>query len=131
LIDELLSRKNYRHSRHIRYLADRHERSILKIRFVLSPFSFVFLLAGEQRYHIILETLDTDEATYIWHLEKHTGQLKSLLREIDYQLSIIRTNGRQTFLEHRPDNFSRIMHDYSDARKGFIIWKDLVEERID
>lgn len=131
LIDELLSRKNYRHSRHIRYLADRHERSILKIRFVLGPFSFVFLLAGEQRYHIILETLDTDEATYIWHLEKNTGLLKAHLREIDDQLSIIRTNGRQAFLERRPDNFSRIMHDYSDARKGFIIWKDLVEERID
>ena len=77
LLDELLSRKSYRHSRHIRYLADRHERSILKIRFVLSPFSFVFLLSGEQRYHIILETLDTDEATYIWHLEKKHRSVKS------------------------------------------------------
>ena len=131
LLDELLSCKNYRHSRHIRYLADRHERSILKIRFVLSPFSFVFLLAGEQRYHIILETLDTDEATYIWHVEKNTDQLKVLLREIDDQLSFIRTNGRQAFLERRPEKFNRIVHDYRDIRKGFIVWKDMVEERID
>ncbi len=54
-----------------------------------------------------------------------------LLRDIDDQLSIIRTNGRQAFLERMPDNFSRIVHDYTDDRKGFIIWKDLVEERID
>lgn len=33
-----------------------------------------------------------------------------------------------TFLENQPQNFTRILHDYSDERKGFVIWKDLLEE---
>jgi len=130
LLDDLLSHKNFKHSNQLRYLAERHERTILKIRFVLCPFSFVFLLAGENQFHVILETLDTEEATYLWHIEKDKMQLKSQLKTIDEQLSIIRNKGRQTFLNTKPENFSRILHDYSDRQKGFVIWKDLLEERI-
>jgi superfamily II DNA or RNA helicase len=130
LLDDLLSQKNFRHSKQLRYLANRHERTILKIRFVLSPFSFVFLLSGENQFHIVLETLDTEEATYLWHIEKDKAQLKSQLKVIDEQLTIIRNKGRQTFLDIKPENFSRILHDYSDSQKGFVIWKDMLEERI-
>ena len=130
LLDDLLSHKNFKHSKQLRYLAERHERTILKIRFVLSPFSFVFLLSGEQQFHIVLETLDTEEATYLWHIEKDKTQLKSQLKTIDEQLSIIRNKGRQTFLDTEPENFSKTLHDYSDIQKGFVIWKDLLEERI-
>jgi len=129
-LNDLLSHKNFRHSKQLRYLADRHERTILKIRFVLSPFSFVFLLSGEQQFHIVLETLDTEEATYLWHIEKDKIQLRSQLKTIDEHLSIIRNKGRQTFLDAKPENFSRILHDYMDTQKGFVIWKDLLEERI-
>lgn len=130
LLDDILSHKNYRHSNHLRYLADKHERSILKIRFVLSPFSFVFLLAGENQYHIVLETLDTDEATYLWHIEKDKTLLRLYLKTIDEHLSIIRNEGRQVFLDTKPENFSRVLHDYSATKKGFMIWKDLLEEQI-
>ena len=130
LLDDLLSHKNFRHSNQLRYLADRHERTILKIRFVLSPFSFVFLLSGENKFHIVLETLDTEEATYLWHIEKDKTQLKIQLRVIDEHLSIIRNNGRQAFLESKPENFSRILHDYSDIKKGFVIWKDTLDIHI-
>ena len=130
LLDDLLSHKTFRHSKQLRYLANRHERTILKIRFVLSPFSFVFLLSGENQFHIVLETLDTEEATYLWHIEKDKTQLKFQLKIIDEHLSIIRNNGRQTFLETKPENFSRILHDYSDTKKEFVIWKDLLVERI-
>lgn len=30
----------------------------------------------------------------------------------------------------RSQNFSRILHDYSDNKKGFIIWKGNLEERL-
>jgi len=130
LLDDLLSQKNFRHSKQLRYLANRHERTILKIRFVLSPFSFVFLLSGENQYHIVLETLDTEEATYLWHIEKDKIQLRNQLKEIDTQLSIIRNNGRQAFLDIKPENFSRILHDYTDSQKGLVIWRNLLEERI-
>jgi len=130
ILDDLLNHKNYKHSRQLKYLANRHERTVLKIRFVLYPFSFVFLLAGDSQYHIVLETLDTEEATYLWHLEKDKIQLKIKLKEIDEQLSIIRNKGRQSFLDTKPVNFSKILHDYTDSQKGFVIWKDVLEERI-
>jgi superfamily II DNA or RNA helicase len=130
ILDDLLNHKNYKHSRQLKYLANRHERTVLKIRFVLHPFSFVFLLAGENQFYIVLETLDTEEATYLWYVEKDKTLLKSKLKAIDEQLSIIRYKGRQTFLDANPQSFTRILHDYSDTQKGFVIWKDLLEERI-
>ena len=130
LLNEILKNKQYKHSEHIQYLADRHENQVMKIRFVVNPFSFVFLLAGEQSYFVVLETLDTEEATYIWHTPKNKVSLIEEVKQIDSQLSIIREKGRQTFLENSPENFTRILHDYSDNQKGFIIWKSAMEELI-
>jgi superfamily II DNA or RNA helicase len=127
LLSDILKGKNYKHSKHLMYLAQKHDRQILKIRFVLSPFSFVFLLTGEEQFHIVLETLDTEEATYIWHIPKDIQSLKTTLKEIDEQLSIIKNKGRQVFLETQPKNFNRISHDYTDNMKGFIVWKELVD----
>ncbi|MDY0201990.1 MAG: DEAD/DEAH box helicase family protein [Tenuifilaceae bacterium] len=130
LLNEILKNKQYKHSQHIQYLADRHESQVMKIRFVLNPFSFVFLLLGEQNYFVVLETLDTEEATYIWHTPKIKASLIEEVKQIDNQLNIIREKGRQTFLENSPDNFTRVIHDYSDNKKGFIIWKSAIEELI-
>ncbi len=105
-----------------------HDSNTLKLRFVLNQFSFVFLLTGIEQYHIVLETLDTEEATYIWHINKNV--LSQKLQAIDLDLNNIRNNGRQVFLQNQPENFSRLIHDYSDERKGFIIWKNLLEERL-
>ena len=112
------------------YLSNRHNGKILKVRFILTPFSFVFLLTGKEQFHLVFETLDTEEATYLWHIEKNKTSIKNNLKTIDKQLTIIRNKGRQVFLDTKPDNFSRILHDYSEEQKGFIIWKDLLEERI-
>jgi hypothetical protein len=129
-MNDLLKNENVIHYRHLRYLASKHEGSVLKIRFVLSPFSFVFLLSGKEQYHIILETLDTEEATYIWHIEKNTQSLPEEMQAIDQDLNTIRNLGRKHFLENPPENFIRIIHDYSEERKGFVVWKDLLEERL-
>ena len=130
LLDDLLETHQAKHSRHLKYLASRHERNILKLRFVLSPFSFVFLIVGNESFHIVLETLNTEEATYIWQVEKDLNSLKNKFREIDRDIETIRNKGRQFFLEQERVNFSRVLHDYSDERKGFVIWKDQLEERL-
>lgn len=130
ILRTLLNGKQYKHSKHIQFLADRHERDIMKLRFVLQPFSFVFLLAGERQYHIILETLDTEEATYIWHTDKNQNALINTIKHIDNELNIIREKGRSAFLETNPQNFSKIVHDYSMKNKGFVVWKGMVEERL-
>lgn len=74
----------------------------MKLRFVLQLFSFVFLIAGEQSYHIVLETLDTEEATYIWHTYKSKSVLIETIKQIDKELNIIRDKGRQAYLETNP-----------------------------
>lgn len=127
----VLKKGKYRHAKHLQYLTNLHEGSILKLCFVLSPFAFVFLLAGQQQYHIAMETLDTDEATYLWHFPKSIDALKHGIAHVDKQLERIRTDGRQSFLESNPENFSRVIHDYTDDRKGFVLWKDALEERLD
>lgn len=130
LLENILSLKHYKHHRHLRYLSKIHESSILKLRFVLEPFSFVFLVSGVQQYHLVWETLDTEEATYIWHIEKAMHELTLKVKEIDRLLGEIRINGRQAYLDTHADNFSRIVHDYSNDPKGFILWKDLLEEKL-
>jgi hypothetical protein len=77
-----------------------------------------------------METMNTEEATYIWHIEKSSSELACQLKKIDKDLSIVRNEGRQAFLEKKQINFSRILHDYSDDKKGFILWRDLLEERL-
>lgn len=130
LLNDFLQNQKYKHQKHLQYLADHHQRTILKIRFVLSPFSFVFLLPGKTSFHIVLETLNTEEATYIWHFDNDKKSLPDKLKQVDKYLNIIRNNGRKAFIEDPSDNFSRILHDYSDEKKGFIIWKDLLKERL-
>lgn len=130
IIEDLLKGKKYKHARHVQFLAERHEYRTMKLRFVLQPFSFVFLLVGALNYHIILETLDTEEATYIWHIDKDKSILIETIKQIDKELTIIREQGRQAYLDTNPINFSRIVHDYSNDNKGFISWKGLLEERL-
>ncbi len=127
-IKEILKDESVKHYRQIKYLLKYHLSHILKIKFILSPFSFVFLLQGEEKYHIVAETLNTEEATYIWHIDKN--DLKANLNSINKDLNTIRNKGRQYFIENQPEIFSRIFHDYSDVKKGFIIWKDQLEERL-
>jgi superfamily II DNA or RNA helicase len=130
LLEDLLKSKQFKHSKQLRYLAEKHAGNLLKIRFVLSPFSFVFLITGAEQFHIVLETLDTEEATYLWHFDKIVSLLPSKLKEIDAHLQIIRNQGRQAFLDTKPENFGRILHDYSNEQKGYVVWKDLLEERL-
>lgn len=130
LIVDVLKQSNFKHHRQLRYLAEKHAGHILKIRFVLQPFSFVFLIEGEEMYHVILETLDTEEASYLWHFEKKQSLLPAYLKELDKQLDIIRKEGRQAFIATASESFSRIMHDYSNEQKGFITWKYALEEQL-
>ena len=114
----------------LKYLSSKHEASVLKLRFILQPFSFLFLIAGEKKYHIIWETLDSEDATYIWHADKTREALRMKLAEIEVIIKEIKLKGRQTFLETDHDNFIKVIHDYSDAKKGFVSWKGVLEEKL-
>jgi|SRR5450432_56149 len=130
LISDILNIKKTKHFLQLKWLSSKHDGKVLKLRFVLQPFSFLFLLSGENKYHVVWETLDTEEATYIWHAEKTREALRKTLTDIEIIIGEIKRNGRQQFLEKETVNFSRVLHDYSDTKKGFISWKGLMEERI-
>lgn len=130
ILNDILKNSKYIHSRNIQFLANIHEGKIMKLRFVLQPFSIVFLVSGKQNYHIVLETLDTEEATYIWHIDRNKAELKAKIEQIDKELNIIRNKGRQVYLDSHPENFSKITHFYTDEKKGFILWKGQIEERL-
>jgi superfamily II DNA or RNA helicase len=136
LLEDLLKNKSVKHFHQLRYLADKHESHTMKLRFVLAPFSFLFLLSGATQYHIILETIDTEEATYIWHFFKDKVVLRTGLDRVERDLGFIRVHGRQAFLETSPVGFGRVLHDYGtssasgDERKGFVVWKGGVEEKL-
>lgn len=128
LIECILHDKTAIHFRNVKYLAANHAASVFKIRFTLSPFAFVFLLQGKNQFHIVLETLNTEEATYVWHTAKDEMSLREKFTEIDHALTIIRNIGRQAYLASNPQNFTRLPHDYSDERRGFVVWKSSLEE---
>ena len=130
LLEYALKNKKAMHYKQLRFLAEKHQGAILKLRFVLNPFAFLFLLEGKELFHIVLETFNTEEATYVWHLEKNRELLPENLTAIDEDLATIRNKGRQAFLAAPPKNFSRIIHNYSNERKGFILWRDMLEEKL-
>lgn len=130
LIDDFLNIKDSKHYHQLKYLSSQHLTSILKIRFVLNPFSFLFLIAGDKKYHLIWETLNSEEATYIWHFEKSMDALRKGLNEVEIILQEIKTSGKQDYLRSSHDNFSRVMHDYSDVKSGFTSWKGMLEEKL-
>ena len=127
LLSSILDKKDVKHYSQLRYLANSHNNSLLKLRFITQPFSFVFIISGKFQHHIILETLDTEEATYVWHIDKTSSDINLQLNIINDDLNKIQVEGRQHFLEKQPDNFSRIIHDYSDSKRGFIVWRDSLE----
>ena len=53
-----------------------------------------------------------------------------LKKHLNLKLNWIRNNGRQSFLETKNETFSKIIHDYSEDKKGFYKWKNALEERL-
>ena len=126
----IIKKKTYLHHRHLNCLAKNHNHKTLKMRFILHPFSFVFLIKGQQNNHVILETLNSKEATYVWHLSKNPIKFKDSLKQLNKILDSIKNNGRQNFLKTNPENFSKILHEYNEEEKGFYRWKNALDERI-
>jgi hypothetical protein len=79
---------------------------------------------------MVWETLNSEEATYLWHFEKSVEALRTGLKEIEVILQEIKATSKQDYLKKEHNNFSRIIHDYADNKKGFIQWKDALEKRL-
>jgi len=125
--EDLLQISNTKHYKHLRFLSSKHSYEIMKLRFVHKPFSFIFLIQGDRNYHIIWETLDTEEATYIWHIDKDIKVLQLTLRKIEDIINVIKVQGKTAYLNSADEPFRRIFHDYSALVDGFVKWKGELE----
>jgi len=130
LFEDLLLITKSKHYKNLRYLSSKHSHSTMKLRFILKPFSFLFLIKGEKNYHIIWETLDTKEATYVWHTHKDIGILRKEFSKIEDIINVIKVQGKTAYLNTPNDSFQRIYHDYSDLIEGFVKWKSELENTL-
>lgn len=127
LFEDLLTISDTKHYKNLRFLSSKHSYDIMKLRFVHKPFSFIFLIKGERNYHIVWETLDTEEATYVWHITKDISILKMTLRKIEDIINVIKVEGKTAYINSTDDAFRRIYHDYSNLVDGFVKWKGELE----
>lgn len=116
----LIDRSGTKHYHHLRFLSSKHRYDRLKLRFVHKPFSFVFLLGGINKFHIVWETLDTQEATYIWTV---SNDLNDIVAQLDQTINLIITEGKNDYINRNEEGFSRVFHDYTDVQNGFKNWK--------
>lgn len=127
--DNLLERSGTKHHTHLRFLSSKHKHDLTKLRLVQKPLSFIFLLSGTDQYHVVWETLDTTEATYIWSFPKQTA-LKPMLLQVDKTIKQILKDGKNVYLDRKEENFTRVFHDYTDLQNGFRNWKEEIEKVI-
>ena len=127
LAEDLLEVTKTKHYQQLRFLSGRHAHYLMRLRFVLKPFSFLFLLEGADHYHLVWETLDTEEATYVWPVEKDLAKLKLALKRIEDILQTVKAQGKQVYLSSAEKTYRRIFHNYKEGLKGFIKWKGELE----
>jgi hypothetical protein len=127
LFEDLLLISKTKHYKHLRFLSSKHLHETMKLRFVHKPFSFLFLIQGDRNYHIVWETLDTEEATYVWHVTKDINTLKMTLMKIEDIINVIKVQGKTVYINSTEDQFRRVYHDYSALVDGFVKWKTELE----
>jgi hypothetical protein len=123
LFDDFLEISNSKHFQHLKFLSSEHAHEVMKLRFIHKPFSFLFLVKGKNQYHLIWETLDTEEATYVWHVKKDLQAVKQGLADVKNIIDGIKTQGKRTYISSADESFSRIYHDYSNDTDGYLKWK--------
>lgn len=123
-LKELIKIKKTKHDKYLDYLAEKHLNSKMKLRFCLTPLSFIFLVEGTNAYFLIWETLDTKEATYIWSTPNKKFDLRKFLKQIDEKISLIRANGKRSYLEIKEEYFYKVNHEnYFKPEQSFEKWK--------
>lgn len=127
LLEDFIKISNTKHYRNLRFLSSKHAHNVMRLRFVHHPTSFVFLIEGHKNNHIVWETLDTEEATYIWYLDRDISIIPTALKKIDGIMSGMKIYGKNTYISTNNDRFIRLIHDYKDIDGGFVKWKGQLE----
>ncbi len=129
-IEDLLAITKSKHYNHLKYLSQKHLANLMKIRFILNPFAFLFLIEGKSNYFFIWETLNTSEATYLWEKPKDNKNLKLYISEVEKDINEIKSIGKNNFIHQIEEKFIRIFHNYTSPEYGFNQWKNELERKL-
>lgn len=125
---ELLKIKKTKDYQYLDYLSEKHLSLKMKLRFCLTPLSFIFLVEGAKAHFLIWETLDTKEATYIWSTPNKEFDLRAFLNKIDNKISLIKTNGKREYLDLEEEFFFKVNHEnYLKTDQSFEKWQLEIE----
>jgi hypothetical protein len=127
VVEDLMTIANTKHYKNLRFLSSKHDNNEMKLKFTIKPLSFVFLVSGQEQFHLLWETLDTKEATYVWHSKKEKQNLPAFLNKVEEAIKSIKAHGKRNYISSSEDDYSRIHHDYSGGTYGFLKWKGEIE----
>lgn len=129
LLEKLIAKARTKHYFHLRYLSSKHLKALSNLRITGKPISFIFLLPAGTGYSLIWETYSTEEATYVWKLNgMNAQQLQSEVQILIEIIKWLRKNNKKTYLRDKPENCTRIEHEYSGEDNGFKKWKKTLDE---
>jgi hypothetical protein len=82
------------------YLSVRHHHTLMRLRMQKNLFAFLFLIFGKRDSFLVLETLNSKEATYLWRLnataaafDKNRGLFRLKFEWVEKEISIISEEG--------------------------------------
>tara|TARA_B100000378_G_scaffold274952_1_gene270181 strand:- start:567 stop:1799 length:1233 start_codon:yes stop_codon:yes gene_type:complete len=124
-IQDIFNIKNAVHFNHLNYLSELHETQIMKLKMINKPLSYLFLIKKNNRSYFIWETLYTREATYIWYYNtvRDSKEWRAIFNNLKNSIYRIQNEGRNVFLQNKPENFHRVIHTYEGDNNGFDKWK--------
>ena len=128
----LIDKHEIRNAKELAYLANQIQDENTSLYLNLNPkIGFVFVFFGEELLHFIWELLDSN-ATYIWSKKK--GNFESALKEIEKQISLIRSIGRAQY-RHEFENSSTLYFNFlfhktskSEIDDPFPLWIKKIHE---
>jgi len=136
-VEDLLAVKKPKHADTVRYLSKLDLYDLMRLRMMKKPFAFLFLVSGEKGCFLILETLNSKEASYIWRLNAPESELRAnrdlLQREytwVEKEISIISAENRKPYRKDSHENFEWIRHEY-EKPDGFELWKQRLHQVLD
>ena len=129
LLERMGRTKKSKHYYHLRHLSARHEGDVFRLRMTGNPVSFIFVLKGRAYFHLIWETYETEEATYVWRLmSEDSGARRDEIGELLDKIKWLRMKNKHEYIRSKPRNFARIEHDYSQADGGMQKWTRELDE---
>lgn len=127
IVDQIAELEKSLHYLQLSYLVKYQVTAESKLLFVTKPSSFIFTIENlvAQHLYVIWETVDTEEATYIWEYPQRAEvDLSELRRKVESTVQEVLRIGKSAYINRQVPGFYRVMHNYTAEtdKQGFAAW---------